>query len=790
MSAASRICRRWLFLSTFIQGMILAAAAGPRLDAAEVEVKLKNKMVFRGATTPLKSMIIDQKPKKEDPDAIEIFPILMITTPLERYFIPVRQQEEVNKKVDLSTLEGFKLPQTKLKGGGRLIAAIHGYVEKPSAFTSSGRRKLKIQLASGIEEVEQGVTLITPQYLQVIALNFKWETAIATSSVPLDALDAMLRSASRSDTAEDRLRIARFYIQAGLYQPAERELEIVRKRFSKSVVDVDKVMVALAQARAQEILSELKLRRAAGQHLFVYTAAKNFPAENVPPSVLREVRDLTADYEQAREKGEQIVAQLGELQGLLKKDLRVKEVAPLRAEISEKLNFSSLERLDAFSKLGADQQLKPDEKLALALSGWVVGSENAVTELDQALRFWHARLLLVDYLQSAPDAEADRKTILGKLDVLEGVGPERVAQMIPLLPPALEPAGAEPGKTVRIEVPPGKSGSAAAYWVSLPIEYHPAHSYPVIVALHSEQGGVLQEVEGFWAGSGDRIGQSQRRGYIVIGPEYVGKDSQALFDYGAESHHIVLAALEDARRRFSVDSDRVFLTGHHMGADAAWDIALSHPHLFAGLISISGAVDRYAKFYLENGRALPIFAVAGELDRNLFSRNALSFVKMMQQNFDFIYNEHKGSGPESFYSKIHTLFEWMELQKRPPPPKELDARTLRETDDRFYWLECTDQKRLQDVDWSREKQGGVKPVPVKAVIKQPGNIVSIKSGAAQYRLWLPRGEGLIDFSKKLRVEINGAKRFNDFVKPDLGAMLEHLRLTGDRQQIYWGMLEF
>src|SRR5262249_37286778 len=161
----------------------------------------------------------------------------MITTPLERYFIPIRQQDEVNKDVDLSKLEGFKLPQTKQKGGGREIAAIHGYIEKPSAFTSTGRRKLKIELPNGIEEVEQGVTLITPQYLKLIALNFKWETAIATSSVPLDALDSMLRAAT-SDTSEDRLRIARFYIQAGLYQPAERELEIIGKRFPKSMLDV------------------------------------------------------------------------------------------------------------------------------------------------------------------------------------------------------------------------------------------------------------------------------------------------------------------------------------------------------------------------------------------------------------------------------------------------------------------------------------------------------------------------------------------------------------------------
>src|SRR5262249_17802731 len=164
-----------------------------------------------------------------------------------------------------------------------------------------------------------------------------------------------------------------------------------------------------------------------------------------------------------------------------------------------------------------------------------------------------------------------------KLEVLEGIGPERVAQMIPLLPPVLDPAGAAPGNSVRIEVPAGKQGGAAAYWVSLPLEYHPAHSYPAIVALHSEQGGVQQELQGFWSGTEERIGQTQRHGYIVIAPEYVGPDKKARFDYGAESHQVVLASLADAQRRFSIDSDRVFLGGHSMGADAAWDIGLSHP---------------------------------------------------------------------------------------------------------------------------------------------------------------------------------------------------------------------
>lgn len=766
-------------------GFVSASSAARPLAAAEV--RLKNKLVLKGTLTPIKSLVVEEpKKKKEDPDAINIYPILMITTQVKRYFISIRQQEEVNNAVDLTKRDGFKVPQERQKGGSRLIGAVHGYYDKPTPFTSAGQRTLSLQMETGIAEVIQGVELITPEYIKISALNYKWETAMPTTSMPVESLDAILRSVTRQDNPDDRLKIATFYIQAGIYEMAERELEAIGKKFPNLAAKVAAVKVALTQAFAQEMLNEMKLRRAAGQHQFVYDRAKVFPVENVAAPILREVRDLTTDYDKAREKAEQIVAQLGELQGQLKDDPRVKEIAPHRAEIFEKLNYSSLGRLDAYSKLSADPKLGADEKLALALSGWIVGSENAVTGLDQALRLWQARFLVMDYLRSGPAADAERIAILKKLETLEGVGPERIAQMIPLLEPARESAGAAPGKVVRVEVPGAKGDSPAAYWVALPLEYHPAHSYPAIVALHSETGKALQEVNGFWGGDESRIGQSERHGYIVIAPEYVGNGKKK-FEYGADTHQIVLDSLRDAQHRFSIDANRVFLAGHSMGADAVWDIGLAHPHLFAGLIPFSGAIDRYAKHYLENGRTLPIFAVAGELDRDLAARNMQTFTKMFQQNFDFVYNEYKGSGPESFYAEIHTLFDWMSLLSRPALAKDVSVRTLRETDNRFYWLEFSDLKKLVPVDWTLEKPV-VKPVAISATIT-PGNVLRVTGAAGHYRLWLAPGAGLVDFNKKLKVDIGGRTRFNDFVKPEMATMLEHLRLTGDHQQIYWAVVD-
>jgi len=52
----------------------------------------------------------------------------------------------------------------------------------------------------------------------------------------------------------------------------------------------------------------------------------------------------------------------------------------------------------------------------------------------------------------------------------------------------------------------------------------------------------------------------------------------------------------------------------------------------------------------------------------------------------------------------------------------------------------------------------------------------------------PEG-GFINFDKKLQVNLNGRQKFHDFVQPDLKAMLESARLTGDRHNIVWAVLE-
>ena len=331
-----------------------------------------------------------------------------------------------------------------------------------------------------------------------------------------------------------------------------------------------------------------------------------------------------------------------------------------------------------------------------------------------------------------------------------------------------------------IDLPPDEQGGPASYSVLLPTEYNPHHKYPLLITLH--EVGRTTERELTWWGK-----QSQRRGYVVIAPEYVNA-GQRSYDHRSRGREIVEAALQDARKRFRIDSDRVFLAGHGMGGDAAFDIGMSRPQLFAGVIPITGICDRYARYYWRNAKHVAWYVVGGERDRNALERNAPVLNSMLERaDYDVMYVEYIGRGYESYYAEIHNLFDWMDRHTRKKYIREFESEVLRTADDRFYWVEMQGMPRnvQQAVVLPRGmKVKGVKtpkPMTLSARVSA-GNVVQLKSGAKINTVWL--SPEFVDFEKEMRIEVNGQRKFKGFPRPELGALLEDLRIRGDREKPY------
>jgi len=755
----------------------------PVSEARAEDLTLKNGTIIEGLPVPVKSVNPLANPGQ---NALVGNPIWMIEDDLRRYFVPSRQVQNINKNLRQTPLEIFELDQEG-RGRRKMVQSVGGYV-KIEPFTNFGRRTVTLSTAGKPLEIIQGVTHLTPQALTIMGLNYEWELGIATTSVPHDQLRPMLHQAIDMQKPADRMAIVRFYMQAEMYLQATEELDAVRDEFPALADRVDEHITELRKLLGKQLMDEIRFRQSAGQHRLAEKAATVFPKDRLSPAVLRDVQELVDFYKLQRQKIEEVKLHLGDLQAQVQQPELVDQLSLMRDEINEQLNFESLTRLESFLSLSDDENLSAEEKLALAYSGWVLGSQRALDRLDTAMNLWDARRLVLEYLRAINTNE--QTSILSQITRVEGIGPERMAQLIENLPPILETPNLKAGEMFQVSATEEGAEIPVNYSVLLPEEYTPHHRYPMIVALRA-RGQTPERELIWWGGTPTEPAQSQRRGYIVISPEIMDRQAK-LYDYGMTAHNILISAIRDARKRFNIDSDRIFLSGHGLGADAAFDFGMSHPDLFAGVIPVVGKIDKICSFYWQNAKELPWYVVGGQLDRNLTDHNARVLDRMMRNGFNLVYAEYIGRGYESYYEEIHRLFAWMELHRRSKSFKEIDKKILRISENRFYWLGVGGfpKKVSQPLVWKNGRANRTRGMTLSASIKDADpnrNTIYINSAAASHTLWL--SPDIIDFDKRLTIKVKTQRKFSGFLEPSIADMLDDFRVRGDRQKLTWARID-
>ena len=145
-----------------------------------------------------------------------------------------------------------------------------------------------------------------------------------------------------------------------------------------------------------------------------------------------------------------------------------------------------------------------------------------------------------------------------------------------------------------------------------PMHYEDNYAYPLIVWLHSP-GGNEHELKRIMP----LVSMRNYVGVAARGTQTTrdSGDGECGFDWSQEADHTFLAeqrvmsGLAMANRRFNIDSSRVFLAGYQSGGTMAFRLAMAHPELFAGVLSIGGSFPRGnapLKRY-ECARKLPVF---------------------------------------------------------------------------------------------------------------------------------------------------------------------------------------
>lgn len=710
---------------------------------------------------------------------------------LRRTFVSkslVTKMEQDGNKI----FEKINIPQRVAQTGLRIGRV--GPIIDVSKFDEYGRRNFKMMTDKGPVTVVQGITEITPLWTKVEGVltsdmtPYVWDMRIATSSIPREVLNEILAKRIDPTKADHRLRLVRLFVQGERYQDAQRELEAIVKDFPERQ-ELQNEVRALQQINSRRVIDEINMRRKAGQHQFSYNLLNNFPSTNVAGETLAQVREILNSYTEMQKQGKQVL-------DLLKTHLEAIKNSPLHArcepiyqEIVRELNIHTIHRMADYLRLNDDAQLSAEQKFSLAASGWLLGANEATPNLVVSISLFEVRNLVRQYLNEA--TAINRAPLLKRIQGQEGGTPGMVAKLIANMKPPVETPEASPDKPgfYQLEIPGIDGEPNVPYLVQLPPEYNPYRRYPTVVTLNGSGTSPEQQVD-WWAGalgpSGNRLGQASRHGYIVVAVGWA-KEEQKRYDYSAREHAAVLGALRDACRRFAIDTDRVFLSGHSSGGDAAWDIALAHPDLWAGVIPIVAVTDRYCSLYWENADLLSFYIVAGELDGDKTVKNSRDVDRYLSHRYDVTVTEYEGRGHEHFYEEIQRIFDWMNRRERNFFPKEFSVATMRSWDNFFWWLELKGFPEKGIVDPSNwPPKRGVLPIKSEASCKV--NSIYITTGANKATLWL--SPEIVEFDKPLRVTVNGQRLSRSpEITGDLSVMLEDVRTRGDRQHPFWAKVE-
>jgi len=748
----------------------LAAWAQCRGDS----VIMKNGIVYRGLGAP-------------DRDNTLIF----ISDGLKRVVVRDSKIERIEANNAFRTGEKFQLVQPMTVHGGLPPEKVVSVEAGP--WNGRGRRSFTYvgpRLNKPIR-MEQAIIEIGPHIVKFRGVDGFWVGQLETNQVPRESVTSLLGRVQQQNV-EERERVVRFLMDVGWHAEAKKELDRLVNDFPRPDLKerAANARLYIVGAEAAERRHEIDVYTRAQQPGRVASLLKSFTEKGIPTQLLVEIREIERRAQQQRTADQSVAGELRKLADGLPAATRaqwkepVAEVLKAIAEAPETVR----DRLAAWRKAKSQPGMAAQTQFALAMSGYIAGHELASPDLNTALMLWKARGLVADYLsggggavtrseQLAQLADLDWAAVAGSSDMVRRL--EVLSRIIQLMPPPRQDDEAKPEETMIHRVPDQENNEPTEYAVRLPPEYHPLRSYPTLIVMHAADGP--NKAIDKWAA------EAARRGYILIAPEYSVPGQPPDYRYTASEHAAVELSLRDARKRYAIDSDRVFAAGQLSGGNMAWDFALAHADLFAGVVVISGLPAKYVPRYISHHDRLPLFYVMGDLAPGTDDIIFNNFIKpSILKTWDITFIEYFKRGLEEFPEEIIPAFEWMDRHRRDPYPKSFKAYTARTSDDRFYGVVVRDLAagRATAPEAAEVLGQNLNPASIEMKSSSLSNLIRLEvNGIKRLDIWL--SPKLTDFKRRVQVQINDRPYYKGQIKLEFEPMLEDLRVRGDRQQLYW-----
>jgi hypothetical protein len=692
----------------------------------------------------------------------------------------------------------------------RPVPAILEVIEAPP-FDDEWNRSIRFRTTWGQVQAKQELAIVGPYHSRADAFpRYAWSAHFLTRELGVDQVRRLLSTHKKFKVTPDlpakealsrRLRWCDFFLQAGWYDEADAELNRLLKTMPDFRESIEAGQAAVGRVRAREKYEELKRLSVAGLVETARQRGADFPEQHATEETLSGWRELKAELESVLARQERLGKHLDLLARAVSGD-DAKTLAEAALAIKTELHPLGLGRLEAFlgqadqaqrqRDAGAMPSLSPPELIGLAVTGWLLGNPASEAKPAVALRLWRLRHMVLEYLRSSIPNKRQEALDSCTRDLGSAPTVDEIARIVPHLPPVEpEPLAAGRRLDLTVESAARRDGN---YALLLPPEYRHSRPTPVLLVLH-DTNEKAEEMLDRWAEAADH-------GYLVAAPQWE-RQLGGGYHYTAAEHGIVLEVLRDLRRRFNVDSDRVFLSGLGHGGSMAFDVGLGHPDLFAGVLPVSGSPDFHSDRYWRNAQYLPFYVINGDRSGDSNKRTREQFTNWAGRGYPSLWIQYKGRGTEWFAGEVPNALDWMRSKRRFFPLQQLgtdgnrgnfgnEFQSLRHSDNSFYWLEATE---IHDrCHATTDRWPNVSPATLTARIDKESNEIIIRTaGVRKLTVWLgrgPNGENLIDFDRNLSIRVNLNSRFaNRKVTPSLTTLLEDLYQRGDRQRLFLAKIE-
>lgn len=293
---------------------------------------------------------------------------------------------------------------------------------------------------------------------------------------------------------------------------------------------------------------------------------------------------------------------------------------------------------------------------------------------------------------------------------------------------------------------------------------------PMLIGLHGGGKGLGDglNIPGIYKGA------HRSFEWISVFPEVIKKENGAWNSEREET--FVIELIEELKRTYKVDTNRIYLTGHSMGGYGTWSIGGHYADLFAAVNPNSGGVfvSRDGKHIqpgmLPNFKNVPVYCFHADGDKKVSCKSDRMAIKKLKDlkekygGYEFTYDEIKADHHHP-PSDMKPVLDWMYKKKRDPYPKHVIWEQYRTYKKYFYWLKDESPKKGDYIE---------------AKIKD--NKISVNGDVSGLAVLI--NEKMVDLTKPLEVEANGRTVCKNKIVQSLVTLVETIGARNDPEMYF------